>query len=33
MLLQLVGGGLGVERDDGEQVLGVREHLLLDHFT
>src|SRR5688500_7977563 len=31
VLLLLVGAGLGVEADDGQQVFRVREHLLLDH--
>src|SRR5690606_10406841 len=31
VLLLVVGAGLGIERDDGQQFLGVREHLLLDH--
>src|SRR5690606_38465648 len=29
VLLRLVGARLGVEADDGQQFLGVREHLLL----
>src|ERR1039458_1591088 len=31
VLLRLVGARLGVEADDGQKLLGVREHLLLDH--
>mmetsp|Transcript_6685 Transcript_6685/g.27976 ORF Transcript_6685/g.27976 Transcript_6685/m.27976 type:complete len:940 (+) Transcript_6685:1270-4089(+) len=31
VLLGVLGAGLGVEADDGQQLLGVGEHLLLDH--
>src|SRR5574337_418153 len=31
VLLLIVGTGLRVEADDGQELLGVREHLLLDH--
>ena len=33
MLLLILLGGLGVEADDRQQVLGVGEHLLLDHHA